>query len=162
MKKKAKDFDTIIKDILENKEIKSLKDIKHHDNNRLKHSLRVSYYSYNIAKKLHFNYESIARAGLLHDFYFEEINKMDNFKDKFKMFRKDHTRIALENSKKHFELNNLEENIIKSHMFPCNLTIPRYKESWLVSFVDKFISTYEFTSLFYTRFTHAINIFRKK
>ena len=28
-------------------------------------------------------------------------------------------------------------------MFPCNLDIPKYKESWLVSMVDKLVSTYE-------------------
>ena len=28
-------------------------------------------------------------------------------------------------------------------MFPCNLTVPKYKESWLVSMIDKTVGTYE-------------------
>ena len=150
------EYGSIIKDILENKEVMKLKDTKHHDNNRLRHSLRVSFYSYKIAKKLHMNYKSIARAGVLHDFYFEQINEMDKFRDKFRMYRIEHTRIALRNSEKYFELSKLEKNIILSHMFPCNLTLPRYKESWVLCIVDKCVSTYEFINLFAKAFVVAL------
>jgi uncharacterized protein len=143
-----KEYENIIKDILKNKEVMKLGETKHHDNTRLRHSLRVSFYSYKIAKKLHMNYKAIARAGVLHDFYFEQINDMSHFKDKIRMYRKEHTRVALKNSEKYFELSKLEKNIILSHMFPCNLTLPKYKESWVLSIVDKCVSTYEFINLF--------------
>lgn len=155
------EYENIIKDILANKEVMKLKETKHHDNNRLRHSLRVSFYSYKIAKKLHMNYKSIARAGVLHDFYFEQINEMEKFSDKLRMFRKEHTRIALKNSLKYFELSKLEKNIILSHMFPCNLTLPRYKESLVLCIVDKCVSTYEFTHLFTKAFIVALKYLLK-
>ena len=44
---------------------------------------------------------------------------------------------------KYFKLDEIQQDIIKTHMFPCNFDIPKYKESWLVSGVDKLVSTYE-------------------
>ena len=34
-------------------------------------------------------------------------------------------------------MNKKVENIILRHMFPLNITLPRYKESWVVSLMDK-------------------------
>ena len=34
-------------------------------------------------------------------------------------------------------MNRKIEDIIKKHMFPLNKRPPRYKESWLISFIDK-------------------------
>ena len=39
---------------------------------RYDHSLRVSYYSYVLAKKIGLDYVLVSRAGLLHDFFFSE------------------------------------------------------------------------------------------
>jgi len=44
----------IVKDILKCEEFVDIEKIKHHDNNRLEHSLRVSYCSYKVAKKITF------------------------------------------------------------------------------------------------------------
>ena len=62
----------IVEDILENDEFNKLETIEHHGTNRLTHSKRVSYYSYEICKKLHIDYIAAARAGLLHDFFISE------------------------------------------------------------------------------------------
>ena len=40
------DYTSLVEDILEHNEFKKLGTIIHHGNNRLDHSLRVSYYSY--------------------------------------------------------------------------------------------------------------------
>ena len=37
-------------------------------------------------------------------------------------------------------MNKKVEDIIKKHMFPLNSRPPRYKESWLISIVDKYVS----------------------
>ena len=42
------------------------------------HLIKVSYKSYKIAKKLDLDYVSVARAGLLHDFYLDG-NERSNF-----------------------------------------------------------------------------------
>jgi len=44
----------------------------------------------------------------------------------------------------YFNLNKKEENIIKGHMFPFG--IPKSKEAWIVSFVDKYIAVFEYSS----------------
>ena len=52
---------------------------------------------------------------------------------------------ALTNSKKYFDLTELEKDIIINHMFTTlPHKIPKYLESWIVSMVDKVIATYEF------------------
>lgn len=130
----------LIKDIDNNNEFQKLKSIKHHGLTRYNHSYRVSYYSYIFAKKLDLNVKEVARAGLLHDFFFD----VNNTKiDKLKSFY-NHPKKALEITKNDFEINKLEENIIKSHMFPISLELPKYKESLLVSIVDKIVASYEF------------------
>ena len=53
--KKDVEYQRIIKDILEHSEFQKLRYIKHHDSNRLDHSLKVSYYAYRVAKKMHLN-----------------------------------------------------------------------------------------------------------
>ena len=54
-----------------------------------------------------------------------------------------HPKIALENSLKYFDLNDLEQDIIKAHMFPVGKTIPKYLDSWIVTLVDDFACFYE-------------------
>ena len=46
-------------------------------------------------------------------------------------------RIALQNAARDFDLNKIEIDIIRKHMFPLNLRIPRYRESFIVCLADK-------------------------
>lgn len=145
----------IVNEILEEKEFCKLKELVHHGLNRYDHSLKVSYYSYKISKLLKLNYESAAKAGLLHDFFITSNDQ--SAKDRMKsMFV--HPKIAVENSKRHFEINKLEENIIKSHMFPMSLFVPKYAESWVVSIVDKAISITEATYVLGAKTSYASNL----
>ena len=138
---KDSEYFNIIDDILNNDKFKKTADCKHHGLTRMQHSLKVSYYSYIIAKKLKLDYRAVARAGLLHDFFVE--NDLDGKKKKFSVFF--HPYKSLENSVYYFDLNDMEKDIIISHMFPTlPHKVPKYLESWLVSFVDKTIATYEF------------------
>lgn len=135
------EYINIISNILENKKFSNTKNCKHHGISRFEHSLRVSYYSYKITKKLKLSYIETARAGLLHDFFIT-----DELKGKSKKFRLIiHPYKALENAKKYFILNEKEEDIIINHMFPTlPHKIPKFLESWIVSFVDKIVAIYEF------------------
>ena len=72
----------IVDDILKNKEFMKMNEVKHHDSNRLDHSLKVSFYSYKIAKRLHLNYVDVARGGLLHDFFLELLTGIKKLKTK--------------------------------------------------------------------------------
>lgn len=136
-----KEFFNIVNDILENDEFNKLKDIKHHGLNRFDHSFRVSYYSYLVTKKLGLDYKKSARAGLLHDFFLDNNEKVKVNK-RFETLI-NHPKYALENSCKYFELSDMEKDIILTHMFPVSITPPKYIESWLVDLIDDGVSIYE-------------------
>ena len=133
----------LVDDILENKEFIKLGNITHHECNRFDHSVRVSYWAYKIGKILRLDYKKIARASLLHDFFFEDNTKATR-KDRIITMVK-HPRYALENAKKYYELSELEEDIILTHMFPIIPRLPKYLESWMVDIIDDIVSIYEKT-----------------
>ena len=99
-----KEYHDIVDNILKHKEFIKLKDYKHHGLTRYDHVVRVSYWSYKIAKKLRLDYKSVARAGLLHDFFFVN-NQAITLGERIKVFC-NHPKLALENSKKYFDINN--------------------------------------------------------
>lgn len=132
------EFDSIIKDIINNYEFKKIKKIKHHGVNRYNHSLRVARNTYKITKFLNLNYIDATKGAMLHDFFTNEVKEESGYKRLIK-----HPEVALNNAKKHFEINELQEDIIKSHMFPVTIKPPKYKESWIVDIVDDISSIYE-------------------
>lgn len=139
------DYLAIVRHILENSEFQKIGDCVHHGTTRLYHSMRVSYYSYKIAKKFKLDFESTARAGLMHDFFYNEhggITK-EGIKSTFT-----HNKVAVKNSEKYFGLNYKEKDIIEKHMFPVTPYAPKYMESYIVSLVDKGIGLLEFNRKF--------------
>ena len=134
----------IVDKYLSHEKIQDLKLVAHHDSNRLNHSIKVSYGAYKLCKKLHLNYESSAKAGLLHDLYFEQIRDCNTIGEKFRLFMNEHPKEALDTAVEYFDLTNMERNIILSHMWPTSKYVPKYKESVIVSLVDKFVSFFEF------------------
>lgn len=146
----------LVEDILENKEFNQLDTIEHHGMTRLAHSVRVSYYSYKISKMLGLDYTTVARAGLLHDFFISKENR--TLKERF-LSTFVHPKYAVVNAKKYFEIDDKTKNIIESHMFPIYKVLPKYAESWIVSSVDKVSALYEFGKTFGIKFAYASNIF---
>lgn len=135
-----KEFDSLIDDIKNNKDFNKLNKELHHGITRYEHSMRVAKYTYALGKLFKMkSTKDATRAALLHDFYTNEDLNDKNSVKKLGL----HPSVALTNSLKYYELNEMQQDIIKSHMFPCNLTVPQYKESWLVSGVDKVVGTYE-------------------
>jgi len=142
-------YSRIVNHILENEEFLKISNCKHHGITRLEHSLRVSYFSYKICKKLHLNAKETAEAGLLHDFFTnDEMTKRQN---KLSVFI--HPKKSLKNASYHFDLSEMQKDIIYSHMFPLIPNRPpKYLESWLVSFVDKGVAVYEFTKSYHKKY----------
>ena len=151
---KDKEYKKVVRDILRNGEFKKLYNIEHHGISRWEHLVKVSYNSYLIAKKLKLDYKSVARGGLMHDFYLDgdERDRKTKFLDTFV-----HPKKALDTSKKNFNINNLEKDIIISHMFPAYPSIPKYKESILVNLVDKGIGAYEMSRECYCKLKYRFN-----
>ena len=135
----------LVDNIINDNEFKKINNCVHHGISRFEHSCRVSYYSYKVTKILNLNFKEVARAALLHDFFFSE-NKTNKEKVK-SMFV--HSKKSLKNSEELFYLSDMEKDIIFTHMFPLNINrIPRYMESWIVSFIDKIVAIYEFSCTF--------------
>ena len=131
-----------IQPLLENDQVKKLDSfIQHHCYSRLAHSLDVAYYSFVIAKLFGWDSRSMARGALLHDLYLYDRESVG--KESYKGHFRSHPAVALENALKICPLNKVEEDIIKRHMWPCTITPPRYKESYLITFVDKFCAVRE-------------------
>lgn len=148
-------FDSISKEILENRKFQKIAYESHHGITRMDHSLRVAKYVYKISKKLKLDYESATRAAILHDFFTNE-----EFGDNHGLIQGVvHPEIALQNAKGEFKLNAIEENAIESHMFPLNTKMPKYKESWILTGVDKVVAIYEYFSykFNYTKVTDKVN-----
>ena len=152
--KKDKEYKKIVKDIFRNVEFKKILNIEHHGISRMEHSIKISYYSYRIAKKLRMDYVSVARGGLLHDFFLDgdERSGKRKFLDTFT-----HPKKALNTSIDNFNVNDKEKNIIVSHMFPIYLSLPKCKESVLVNVVDKAIGFKELLIGFACKFKYKFN-----
>ena len=141
-----------IDDIYEHEEFLKLKEFFHHNSSIYEHVQAVAYFSYRICKILKLDYRSAARGALLHDFFLYDWRNHDVPDLPRKTFHGiAHPAIALENAKKHFSINEIEEDIIKKHMWPLTLVPPKYKESFIVSFADKYLSSKEFVSEFKKR-----------
>lgn len=138
------EYMSIIEDLLSNPELLKLDEITHHHyTTRLIHSFFVSYTSYKMAKSLNLDYVATARAGLLHDFFLEEREEIQALG--LGSHNSAHPKIALKNAEKIASLNQKEKDIILKHMFLTTTRsgLPRYKESYLVSFIDKYCALVE-------------------
>ncbi|MBU2649718.1 MAG: hypothetical protein KKA81_02180 [Bacteroidetes bacterium] len=144
-KPEEKEYDEIAKDILDNPNFLKLQNYYHHDSSILDHVKKVSYLSYRIAKYLKLDYRSAIRGALLHDFFlydWRDHHEPELAKEKLHGFA--HPKIALKNSEENFSINEIEKDIIIKHMWPLTLRPPRYRESFVVTFADKYVSSREF------------------
>jgi len=135
------EFREIVKEILDSEDFKRLSGITHHGTTRAKHSLRVSYTAYKMAKAKGLDYVSAARGGLLHDFFFT--NKYSSKKEAKEMLHK-HPEIALKNAEADFNLNDTERDAIVHHMYPVTHVMPKSKEAKIVSLADKKVAIKEY------------------
>jgi len=153
------EYINIVNPIVNHEKFTIMKELKHHNTTRFDHLEKVSYYSYRIAKSLHLDYESVARGGMLHDFYLGQISECSTPKDKFLLYTTKHPKEAEISASKIFDLTDKEKDIIKSHMFPIDYRVPKYAESWIVSLVDKVLSFNEFGLKFSKKISYFLNLY---
>lgn len=135
------DFLEIVSDLISTPEFQKLDDCTHHYGvSRAQHCINVAYYSFVLCKKLKMDYVSAARAGLLHDLFFYDWHDSGLGIIKHALL---HSKIALKNAEKLTELNDLERDIIKNHMWLCGKMWPRHGESYIVSMADKICAVWE-------------------
>lgn len=142
--KNDKEYVSIVNDLLQNDQVKKLSNYtQHHHSTRLEHSIAVSFDSYKIAKKHNLDYKATARAGLLHDlFYYDWRTTKFNLGSHAFI----HPRVALRNAEKITDLSSKEKDIILKHMWGFTISMPKYRESLIVSLVDNFEAAHEFFS----------------
>lgn len=145
MKKKLTNQDEfllIIQDIITNDTVQKMKEFKqHYDTSCFEHCKKVAYYSYLICKKYNLDYTAAARAGMLHDlFLYDWRERIDNRKG---LHAFTHPKTALQNASALFSLSEKEQDIIGKHMWPVTITLPKYAESYIVTFVDKYCALKE-------------------
>lgn len=79
-------------------------------------------------------------AALLHDYFLYDWHIKEKGRP---LHGTHHARRAMKNAERDFGLNKIERNMILAHMFPLNLTLPRYRESVLLCTADKFCALRE-------------------
>jgi len=136
---KSNEFDRIASEIIAKDKYKSLKNDPHHGLTRYAHSMHVAKNTYRITKFLGMDYVSATRGALLHDYFNDYEYRSTKGLKKGGM----HPIIALNNARREYRLNDKEENIIASHMFPMGDVIPNCCESWIVTTVDKLVAIKE-------------------
>ncbi len=137
------EFISIISDILENDTVQQMKKYRQHFKvSCYYHCLLVSYYSYCICKKFNLDYVSVSRACMLHDLFLYDWRRKTNDRQRLHAFR--HSKIALLNATKLFNLNKKEQDIILKHMWPVTIIPPKSIEGLIVTLVDKYSALLEF------------------
>lgn len=105
------------------------------------HCLLVSYVSFALCHRLGWRSREAARGGLLHDFYLYDWT--DRRCHSWWDHAQHHARRALEEAEARFPLTARERDIIATHMFPLTPTLYHFRESFLVSTVDKLCAVAE-------------------
>ncbi len=136
-----RDFFRCVSPLTADSRVCRLRAISHHRwTNRYEHVLLVSYLSFALARRWHWDARAAARAGLLHDLFYQQA-------DSSLSLCLHHPEMAAENAEKVTHLTQRERNIILSHMWPAGRYLPRSREAWLVNLVDDFVAVLDLTAL---------------
>ena len=114
----------------------------HRGSNCYLHSFRVAKLAvHKGVQRKNVNVEVILIASILHDYYLYDWRK-DKSKRRHHGTR--HPYIAAEQAKRDFDIDELTQKVIKSHMWPLNFSeFPRTREALFLSVADKMIATRE-------------------
>ena len=144
-------FINIISDMIENNTVKQMNDFKqHYETTCFEHCLVASYYCYLLCKKFNLDYISCSRAAMVHDLFLYDWRKRQNGRKGLHAFT--HPQTAYDNASKLFDLNEKEKDIIVKHMWPVTLALPKYKESYILTLVDKYCALNESYQEIFNRF----------
>ena len=134
-------------DILQSDKYLRLKSFIQHGNVTVyEHCIHVAFCAIRLNEKLgiHGKRRELVRGALLHDYFLYDWHNADapgNIHPKLHGFY--HPGIALRNATRDFSLSEREKDIIRKHMWPLTVSIPRCREAWVVCMADKYASTLE-------------------
>lgn len=154
------EFYALIQDLISNETVQKMKNYRQHYNtSTYEHCFYVSYISYKICKKLGLDYKAAARGGILHDLFLYDWRNSRKLLNLERSHAFIHPKIAFENASKLFKLTEKEKDIIVKHMWPVTLTLPKYPESFIVTFVDKYSALFE-SFTFYSSFLRRNRVYK--
>lgn len=155
------EFFDIIKDVISNDTVKQMKNYRQHCNTSCyKHCMQVAYFTYIACKKLKLDYVSATRGAMLHDLFLYDWRKKYRDIDISGLHAFIHPRIALKNASEIFDLNDIEKDVIVKHMWPVTLNFPKYRESYIVTIMDKYSACLE-TYLYLKHKMQAKSFYRR-
>lgn len=129
-------------DILGSEIFQSIKNnVQHQHTNTFDHSVSVAIAALYLKDHFHIkniDEQSLIRGCLLHDFFLYDWHITHA---KFHGFT--HPTTALRNAMLYFNVNSIEADIIKHHMFPLTPHPPTTKEGWIITIADKIVSIRE-------------------
>lgn len=138
------EFFSILDDIIKNDTVKQMKNFRQHCNTScFKHCMQVAYFTFIACKALKLDYISATRAAMLHDLFLYDWRQKNKKLEFRKLHAFAHPLIALKNANMIFKLNDIEKDVIVKHMWPVTLSFPRYKESYIVTVMDKYSACLE-------------------
>lgn len=140
------EFEDIAAEFINCEQYMNLANETHHGITRLRHSIKVAKATYRVAKSFGLDYKSATRAAFLHDFFFND--ELDNQSELSKA--KFHPQLALQNSKKYFNINDKEADAILNHMYPLTKDKPSSFEGMTLCLVDKGVAVTDRLSLAYS------------
>lgn len=148
------EFNEIISDMISNKKVLEMKKYMQHGvTNCFEHCYNASLLCYKIGKKLGMDYKSLARGAMVHDMF------LYDWRGKGLKHAFGHNKRAYENASKEFDLNEIEKDVILKHMWPMTIIPPKYKESYVLICVDKYIALNETVIGFFKK---IYRFFKKK
>ncbi len=145
------DFFELVTKEYDTDEVQGLKTYpQHSDIDRLQHITSVAYMTFEISRKLGISVTEATRAAVLHDLFYYDWHEND-WSHRPHGYR--HPGFALKNARELCgSLTKKEENAIKRHMWPLTITPPRYIESYVVVFSDKYCAARELLVSYFSYF----------
>lgn len=89
------------------------------------------------------NRRELIRGALLHDYFLYDWHDKEHLSQRRRLHGFWHPGIALRNAEKEYELNDVQREIIKKHMWPLSVVPPTCREAWVVTTADKYCSLME-------------------
>ena len=143
-KKSKKEILDVIGDKLRDEHVQYMKEfIQHGSITTYKHCINVVKLCYILNKKFNLNADMdvLMNGALLHDFYLYDWHDVGI---EYGLHGFTHPKTAAKNAKQVFDIDDKTEGVIISHMWPLTLrSIPKHRESWLVTAADKYVSLME-------------------